>query len=296
VNRIETFEASLHGSQRQQTLLLRRYGIEPTEVNLAVLVRYAARVKRARWYGVIGVVVAASLGWFEVTDGLQPAVLLAGYLVGSGVAELRSVRPPPSGTLHVASLSHRRPALLLPTWIRLLPWVSLVPLLAAPLLLVGDHPVGVFAFRDRSGSVHMTATWFSGEVVTTTVALALACLALWHATLHLLTTRPLPLEDSDLARVDVLTRALSARAVSGTAAALGLALLARLFVLGGRALDSQVCTSVQDCRPVYGWHEHAAALDWTGGCLLLASLLVFWASRLPRVDRRAWSGTLATTP
>lgn len=295
MNRIETFEASLHGSERQQALLLRRYGIEPTRANLAVLVRYAARVKRARWYGVLGVVVAGWLGWLEVSDGLQPALLFAGYLVGSGLAEVRSVRPAPAGSLHVASLTHRRPALFVPTWVRVLPWVCLAPLVAAPLLLLGEHPVGVSAFRDRYGSVRMEATWFSAGAVATTVALALACLALWRATLHLLTTRPLPLDDPDLARVDVLTRALSARAVSGTAAALGLAVMARLSFLGGRGLVSQVCTSVQDCRPVYGWHDHAAALDWAGGVLLLASFLVFWASRLPRVDRRAWSGSLATT-
>jgi hypothetical protein len=239
--------------------------------------------------------VAAALGVLHVTDGLQPAVLFAGYLVGSGLAEVRPVRPAPSGTVHVASLTSRRPALLVPTWLRVAPWVGVLAL-ASPLLLLGDHPVGTSRFRDRTGSVHVEATWFSSEVLTTTVALALGALVAWRATLHLLSARPLPLEDPDLARVDVLTRALSARAVSGTAAALGMSLLARLAVLGGQALLSQVCTSVRDCRFAYGWHHHAALLDFTGGLLLLAALLVFWASRLPRVDRRAWTGTLATTP
>ena len=294
MKRIEEFEASLHGSQRQQALLLRRYDIEPTPSNLAVLVRYAARVKRARWYGVLGVVVAAGVGWLDLVDGLQPALLFAGYLVGSGIAEVRSVVPPSTGPTHVASLAARHPALLVPTWVRVLPWVALLPLLASPLLLVGDHPVGVSRFRNRTGSVYVESTWFTADVVAGTVVLALAALVLWQMTLHLLTARPLRLEDADLARVDVLTRALSARAVSGTAAALGLSLLARLCFLGGRALMSQVCTSVQDCAHVYSWHERYRDLETAGGLLLLAALVVFWASRLPRVDRRAWDATLTS--
>lgn len=296
VNRIEAFEASLHGSQRQQALLLQRYDIEPTPSTVAVLVRYAARVKRARWYGVLGVVVAGGLGWLDLVDGLQPALLLAGYLVGSGVAEFRSVVPAPSGTTRVASLVSRRPAVLVPTWVRVLPWLTLLPLLASPLLLLGEHPVGVTRFRDSTGSVYAEARWFTADVVTSTVLLALVTLVLWQVTLHLLTVRPLRLDDPGVARVDVLTRALSARAVSGTAAALGLSLLARLGFLGGRAALSQVCTSVQDCRFVYGWHDRYGTLEAAGGVLLLGAVVVFWWSRLPRVDRRAWDGALPAAP
>jgi len=90
VSRIEAFEASLHGSQRAQSLLLRRYGVPPTEANLAVLTRYAVRVRRARWWGVVGVLVAAGVGWLGPSQhaaGWYLARLFAGYLVGSGIAE-----------------------------------------------------------------------------------------------------------------------------------------------------------------------------------------------------------------
>ena len=296
MNRIDAFEASLHGSERAQGLLLHRYGIEPSCTSLSVLARYAARVRRARWYGVIGVVLAAGLGWLDSAEGLQPSLLFAGYLVGSGLAELRSVMPAPSGTTHVASLASRHPALLLPPWARVAPWVCLVPLLAAPLLLLGDHPVGVTRFRSSTGSARATATWFSPEVVTSSVVLAVAALVVWRLTLHLLNARPLRLDDPDVARVDVLTRALSARAVSGTAAGLGLSLLGRLASLASQAVMSRVCTSVEDCGYRYGWHDHHELLEGVGFWLVVTSLLVFWWSRLPRVDRDAFDKTLSTSP
>ena len=56
--------------------------------------------------------------------------------------------------------------------------------------------------------------------------------------------------------MDLLTRALSARAVSGAAAALGLLLLGGLGILSAGPLMSRVCTSVNDCHYLYRWHDH----------------------------------------
>jgi len=289
VNRIETFEASLHGSQRAQSLLLRRYGISDTEENQRALAAYAARVRRARWWGVAGMLIASSLGWLGPSAGVMGwdlSLLLAGYLIGSGVAEFASPALQRSGSMHAASLAPRAPASLLPPWARVLPWLTLVPCLAAPLLLVGDHPVGVSRFKDSRGGVWVSAAWFPSSVLIGTAVLALATLVLWRLTLRALTVRPLPLDRSEAARLDMLTRALSARAVSGAAATLGLLLLGGLGFLSAEPLMSEVCTAVRECHYVYGWwHRWSSVFHGVGALLLVTAVLLFWFSRLPRVNQ-----------
>ena len=288
MNRIEAFEASLHGSRRAQSLLLRRYGIAACEENTRALAAYASRVQRARWWGVAGVLIASGLGWLDPSvdaEGWNLSMLLAGYLIGSGVAEFVSPALRQSGSVHAASLAPRAPASLLAPWARVLPWLFLVPCLAAPVLLLGDHPVGVARFKDGTGSVLATAAWFPSSVLIGTSVLALAALLVWRLTLRALTTRPLPLDRVEAAQVDILTRALSARAVSGAAAALGLLLLGGLGSLSGAPLMSQVCTSVNHCHYLYGWHDHSGVFQGVGGLMAFAAILVFWFSRLPRVNR-----------
>lgn len=299
VSRIEAFEASLHGSQRAQGLLLRRYGIPPTAANLAVLTQYATRVRRARWWGVVGVLVAAGLGWLGPSvdaAGWHLARLFAGYVVGSGLAEFAVPALQRSGPTHVASLTTRAPASLLPLWARILPWLCLVPCLAAPALLLWDHPVEVSRFSDSIGTVQFTAAWFSPNVLIATAVFALAGLVVWRATMHALAVRPLPLDDTDEARVELLTRALSARAVSGTAAALGFSLLAGLGYLSVEPLTSRVCTAVQDCRYVYAWHDRYDLIQSVGVVLVLAAIVLFWFSRLPRVDQELLRVTVPASP
>ena len=96
--------------------------------------------------------------------------------------------------MHAASLVPRAPASLLPLWARVLPWLFLVPCLAAPVLLLGDHPVGVARFKDGTGSVLATAAWFPSGVLIGTSVFALAALLVWRLTLRALTTRPLSLD------------------------------------------------------------------------------------------------------
>lgn len=288
MNRIEAFEASLHGSRRAQSLLLRRYGIAAHEEHQRALAAYAARVRRARWWGVAGVLIASGLGWLGPSvdaAGWNLSLLLAGYLIGSGVAEFASPTLQQSGSMHAASLAPRVPASLLPPWARVLPWLFLVPCLATPALLVGDHPVGVMRFKDGSGSVSVSAAWFSSSVLIGTAVFALAALLVWRLTLRSLAARPLPLDRVEAARLDMLTRALSARAVSGAAAALGLLLLGGLGFLSAEPLMSEVCTSVTDCHYVYGWHRQYSVFQDVGGLMVAAAVLLFGFSRLPRVNR-----------
>jgi hypothetical protein len=287
MNRIEAFEASLHGSKRAQSLLLRRYGIAPTEGSVAVLSRYAVRVRRARWWGVAGVLIASGLGWLGPSvdaAGWNLSLLLTGYLIGSGVAEFASPKLQQRGSVHAASLSPRVPATLLPVWARILPWLTLVPCLAAPMLLVGHHPVGGTRSKDSSGSVGATAVWFPPSVLVGTAVFALAALVVWRVTLRALTARPLALDRVEAAQVDILTRALSARAVSGAAAAVGLLLLGGLCFLSAEPLMSRVCTSVGDCHYVYGWHNEYSRFQDVGGLVGVVAVLLFWFSRLPRVS------------
>lgn len=299
VSRIEAFEASLHGSQRAQSLLLRRYGVPPTEANLAVLTRYAVRVRRARWWGVVGVLVAAGVGWLGPSQdaaGWYLARLLAGYLVGSGIAEFAAPAMQRSGPTHVASLTTRAAGSFLPWWARTLPWLCLVPCLAAPVLFVGEHPVGITRLQDRRGSVLATAAWFSPSVLIGTAMFALAGLVVWRVTMHALAVRALPLDRTDQARVELLTRALSARAVCGTAAALGLSLLGGLAYLSARALMSRVCTTVADCGYAYAWHDRHNLFESIGALMVLAAILLFWFSRLPRVDQELLRVTVPASP
>ena len=288
MNRIETLEASLHGSRRAQSLLLRRYDIAVREENTRALAAYASRVRRARWWGVAGVLIASGLGWLGPSvdaAGWHLSLLLAGYLIGSGVAEFVSPALQHSGSVHAASLAPRAPASLLPLWAQVLPWLCLVPCVAAPVLLLGDHPVGVTRFTDSMGSVIATAAWFPSSVLIGTSVFALAALLVWRLTLRALTARPLPLDRVGAAQVEILTRALSARAVSGAAAALGLMLLSGLGYLSAEPLMSQVCTSVNDCHYLYGWHDHYGVFQDVGWLMAVAAILVFWFSRLPRVNR-----------
>lgn len=265
--------------------LLRRYDFALTADHRAMLGAYRARVRRARWWGVIGALLAGAEGLLGPTDQFYARILI-GYLVGSTLAELFSPRRRASGPVHAASLTTRQPGLLLPLWARALPWVALVPCLATPLLLLGDHPTGVTHVHDRLGSGFATAYWFSTGDLLSIAMLAAAALVCWRLTLLNLARRGLPADSPEAARLDLLTRAFSARSVSGTAAALGLCLLAGLASLSAQPLNSQVCTYVGPggCQSLYAWRHWYGTFENLGLLAVLLALGVFWLSRLPRVD------------
>ena len=268
-------------------VLLRRYGIDPTDENRATLAAYVTRTRRSRWWGVVGAFVASGAGLFGFAGdsvGQGIAWIFAGYLVGSAVAEALTPVRAAVGTVHTASLAIREPNLFLPVWARALPWVFLLPCLVAPLLLWGDHQTGVTRVHDLSGRAIAQASWFSSPALIGCAVVAAAALAFWWLTLRRLARRRLPVDGVGAARLDLLTRALSARAMSGAAAALGLSLLAGLAFLGTEPLMSRTCTSPSECHYLYGWHDRSDLLQNVGGLLLVAAILVFWLGRLPRVD------------
>lgn len=255
-----------------------------------MLAAYQARTRRARWWGVVGAVIAGGLGLLGSTEdaaALGIARLLTGYMVGSAVAELFSPQRRAAGALHTASLTTREPNLLLPVWARILPWLLLTPCLASPLLILGDHPTGVTRLRDQTGSAMATAHWFPSSVLISIAVLAATGLVFWRSILRRLAHRRLPVDRPSAARVDLLTRALSARAASGTAAALGMSLLSGLAYLSGEPLSSMACTTVSDCHYVYAGHAQSSLIQNLALLTLLAAILLFLLSRLPRVNESA---------
>lgn len=279
---------AITGADRQHDALLRRYAIDVNAGNRGTLAAYRARNHRARWCGAIGAVVAGSAGLLGSSDsspGLGLARLLVGYLVGSAVAEVLSPQRRATGHVHRASLVPRQPDLLLPAWARILPWVFLVPCLASPLLMIGHHPTGRVRIHTRTMSAAYSDFWFSSPVLITIAVLAAAGLVFWRLTLGSLVRRRLPVDDRDAARLDLLTRALSARAVSGSAAVLGMSMLGGLGELSSLPLHSSTCTNTPPgCHDLYAWSAASTAFSNAATLLLLSAILLFWFSRLSRVD------------
>ena len=282
-----TTRSTPNSAERGDVVLLRRYGIEPTNENRTVLASYRARTRRARWWGVIGALAVGGLGLLgAASDAVGPGIayLFAGYLVGSTAAELFSPRRRATGAVHTASLTTRQPGLLLPGWARTLPWIVLPPCVASPLLMLGDHPTGVTRMRDETGSAIVTADWFASSALVTISVLAAAGLVLWRLILRSLSRRRLPVDDPNAARLDLLTRALSARAASGAAAALGMSLLAGLGHLSVEPLNSMTCTTVANCDYLYSWHAQYNLIQNLGSLIFLTAIVMFFVSRRPRID------------
>lgn len=275
--------------------VLRRHGIDLTDENRAAFAAYQARTRRARWWGVVGALIAGALGLLgpaQDADSLLLAQLFSGYLVGSVAAELVAPQRRAAGAIHTASLTTREPNLLLPAWARILPWLFLVPCLASPLLMLGDHPSGVIRVRDQTGSAMATASWFPTPVLITIAALAATGLVSWRLILRRLVGRRLPVDSPGAARLDLLTRALSARAVSGTAAALGLSLLAGLAYLSVEPLNSMTCTTPADCHYLYAWHAQYHRFQNLGFLTLLAAIVLFVYGRRDRVTESMLQPTI----
>ena len=122
----------------------------------------------------------------------------------------------------------------------------------------------------------------AGDALYSIVIFAGTGLILWRLALNRLTRRRLPADNPGAARLDLLTRALSARTVSGTAAALGLSLLGALAFLSDEPLISMTCTTVSDCHYLYVLHSHYEVIESVGLTAALAAIVLFLVSRLPR--------------
>ena len=113
---------------------------------------------------------------------------------------------------------------------------------------------------------------------------------MYQLTVRRLVQMRYPAEDEGLARVDLLLRGISARAVVGGATSLGLALISGTGYLIGVGLHSWVCAPSRWSALVYPfgpgldvWLQPAELL------VLLVSLLI-WAVSRRRVDPRLRRG------
>jgi hypothetical protein len=282
-------------TEREMIALLERYDIEPTPANVGTLTAYVRRTHRAHWYGAIGALAAGALGLLGSTGGegggWTLARILIGYLFGASLEEVFWPQRRAEGVVHTASLVTRDPDHLSPRWGRWLPWAALVPCLFAPLLLLGDHPTHVF----RGHVPHrpsFTNDWSAAPLLVTTALIAAAGLVLWRLSLQRLSRRRLPADQPGAARLDLLTRALSARSIAGTAASLGLVLLGGLASLSGPALYSRTCTRPGGCDVVYAEHPYGHRIEDLG-LLVVVGFFLFLSSRIRRRVDAALLGPVA---
>jgi hypothetical protein len=69
-----------------------------------------------------------------------------------------------------------------------------------------------------------------------------------------------------------------------------------VLYLSVEPLMSQVCTAVQDCGYVYAWHDRHDLFQSVGALMVLAAILLFGFSRLPRVDQELLRVTVPASP
>ncbi len=235
------------------TALVRRAGLEPRHNLEQMALDYLARAKRARRVGVwaaVGLVtIGLSISSKSDSGALTVAQLCFGYLLGSVVAGWALERQLGRSTVRSASLQRRTTSSLLPSWARVLPWVTLLPCVASPLLLLGHRPEGT---PHETNAVATTPLmWFEPTTLiaisgAAAVALLLTCSLEWR-----LTRRKVDSDDPDAVHLHLVTRALSARATAGAACALGFALLSGLGYLSNDARLSYRCGPAAICHDSY---------------------------------------------
>ena len=275
------------------TALIRRAGLAPRPDLERMAADYMARTKKARRVGVwtaLGMVMLGlSLSSQSDSVALKVAQLSFGYLLGSVVAGWVLQRHLGPSTVRTASLQRRTLSSLLPWWARVLPWVTLLPCVASPLLLLGHHPTYTHRYTISNGFATTSMTWFAPSTltaisVTAAAALLLTCLLQWR-----LTRRKVEVKDRDAAHLDLVTRALSARATAGSASALGLAFLSGLGDLSDDPLQSRRCNAALHCRDAY----HSTVLSFLYNMsipLLLIALIPLAVSGLMVLPRSLRTG------
>lgn len=273
--------------------LVARAGLEPRPSLQRAATHFLARTNKARRIGVWAGFGAALTGVLipgQNSMALTVAQMCAGYLVGSVVAGLVLERQGPTSTVRRASLVPRTTSSLLPMWARVLPWMTLLPCIASPLLLLGDHPVFTRTVRNKYGTGLDRMAWFSPTTlaaisITAALALTLTVVLEWK-----LTRTRLHVDDAQVAHLDLVTRALSARATAGSASALGLACIAGLGYLAYDVMRSVLCSHpVGGCTYPYQSWGLSLLVDLSFP-LLTVSVLLWAASVWLILPRRLRSG------
>ena len=265
--------------------LLADSGVDTRPEHLGLAKSYLVRRKRALWVG-FACAALLGLGPLAESDDIEQSVarLLAGYLLGVLLSELLTPRGR-RGVVRAASLRPRSVADLLPRAAIALPWLTLAPVLATPLLAIGWHPRGTSGSHSPSSSCFSTAYWPRTPMLFVIAGLAAAGLVMLTVTLRRLAHRSQPAEDPAVLRLDRVLRARSARAAVAAATALGLSLISLVGVLVHQGVHSFVCS-----RPVgngvgnvYSWAS--AVNPWIQNVSMVLLLLAIptWmiCQRLP---------------
>jgi len=277
-------------NDERASFLLAEAGLPADPGTMSMASDYVSRTRRGRRFGLIGgLVLGASLPTAARQAMLALPLIPAGYLLGVLVSELLTPLPTRSA-VRSAELRRRRRADLLPHWAHATYWVLLIPVLAAPLLMLMHRAPGVTRIVTADYTCFAAAaTWPRGPLVLA-AALGASGLAIAEITLAALTHRARPGDDPRFARLDDVMRRMSARSVAAGAAAVGLTMLAMIC----QELDQVGHASLCAARPpvgaepaAYPWA--ASLVPWTGwaGLLLLGTALLVavtfqWRNTIPR--------------
>lgn len=217
-------------------------GVDASPEHLAIATTYLVRRKRAGRAGLVcGLLLG--LGPLAETNDLAQLVarLLAGYLLGVLLSEFIARRGE-RGSVRAASLRPRSVSDLLPRAALALPWLTLLPVLATPLLAIGWHPRGRTGSHSPSSSCYSEAYWPRTSTLFFIAGMAAAGLVVLTVTLHRLAHRSQPAEDAAALRLDRVLRARSARAAVAAGTSLGLSLISLVGVLVYQGVHSWVCS------------------------------------------------------
>jgi hypothetical protein len=277
-------------NDERASFLLAEAGLPANPGTMIMASDYLSRTRRGRRFGLIGgLVLGASLPAAARQAMLALPLIPAGYLLGVLVGELLTPLPARSA-VRSAELRPRRRADLLPHWARATYWVLLIPVLAAPLLMLLHRAPGVtkIVTADYTCSVAAT-TWPRGPLVVAAL-LGASGLVIAEITLAALTRRARAGDDPRLARLDDVMRRMTARSVAAGAAAVGLTMLAMICQELDQVGHASICTTRPPVGPEPAAYPWAASLvpwtGWAGLLLLVVALLVAvtfqWRNTIPR--------------
>jgi hypothetical protein len=242
--------------------LIRDAGVPVTPVSLAASVTYIDRTRRARRYGIVLGLIAGFGPLASSSSGGSLVIprMIAGYLLGLLASELFAPRPERPARRQ-ALLRPRTPDDLISHRARWLPWLTLLPVVLAPLLLVGWHPRGRshVTYPNHGGSCSAIASWPGSTYLFAVAGLAVVALAAWEVTLHRLAVRQQPAENPTMRSLDHAMRAHSARSAVAAASALGFVLLAQIASAVDDGVHSFLCTV-----PINGHFSVGNVYSWGG--------------------------------
>jgi hypothetical protein len=274
-------------AEQDSAKLVKKAGVPPRDDLTAMATAYLLRLRRARVGGLLFGIAVGFAPWGEDTSfHLGLGRLFVGFLLGLLLSELL-VREGPRQPRRAASLHRRSTRDLLPFGVRALPWLTLAPLLATPLLALGNHPRGMSSTSGPNGdSCQGSAYWPSTGALIATGAIALIALVATELVLRRLVDRAQPADDPDAWSLDHELRASSARSAVAAASAMGLAITATVLTALNNGAHSFVCPtplnqlthSFNAYGNVYSWAP--AASPWLGKVTLplLASAVAVWVA------------------